>query len=50
MTLENAAAVAKEYVVSSPAEGAYYKLVFDMDKTSSNGTIQISKIEYVRSK
>lgn len=51
MTLENASApVAKEYVVSSPAEGAYYKLVFDMDKTSSNGTIQISKIEYVRSK
>ena len=51
MTLENAsAAVAKEYVVSSPAEGAYYKLVFDMDKTSGNGTIQISKIEYVRSK
>ena len=50
MTLENAAAVSKEYVVSSPAEGAYYKLVFDMDKTSSNGTIQISKIEYVRSK
>ena len=50
MTLENAAAVAKEYVVSSPAEGAYYKLVFDMDKTSSNGTIQISKIDYVRSK
>ena len=50
MTLENAAAVSKEYVVSSPAEGAYYKLVFDMDKTSSNGTIQISKIDYVRSK
>ena len=50
MTLENAAAVAKEYVVSSPAEGAYYKLVFDMDKTSSNDTIQISKIDYVRSK
>ncbi len=51
MTLENASApVAKEYVVSSPAEGAYYKLVFDMDKTSGNGTIQISKIEYVRSK
>ena len=51
MTLENASApVAKEYVVSSPAEGAYYKLVFDMDKTSNNGTIQISKIEYVRSK
>ena len=51
MTLEKALApVAKEYVVSSPAEGAYYKLVFDMDKTSSNGTIQISKIEYVRSK
>ena len=50
MTLENASAVEKEYVVSSPAEGAYYKLVFDMDKTSNNGTIQISKIEYVRSK
>ena len=51
MTLENAsAAVAKEYVVSSPAEGAYYKLVFDMAQTSGNGTIQISKIEYVRSK
>ena len=51
MTLENAsAAVAKEYVVSSPAEGAYYKLVFDMDKTSNNGAMQISKIEYVRSK
>lgn len=50
MTLENASAVAKEYVVSSPAEGAYYKLVFDMAQTSSNGTIQISKIEYVRSK
>ena len=50
MTLENASAVAKEYVVSSPAEGAYYKLVFDMAQTGSNGTIQISKIEYVRSK
>ena len=50
MTLENAAAVAKAYVVSSPAEGAYYKLVFDMAQTGSNGTIQISKIEYVRSK
>lgn len=51
MTLENAsAAVAKEYVVSTPAEGAYYKLVFDLDQTSNNGTIQISKIEYVRSK
>lgn len=51
MTLENAsAAVAKEYVVSTPAEGAYYKLVYDLDQTSGNGTIQISKIEYVRSK
>ena len=50
MTLENASAVAKEYVVSSPAEGAYYKLVFDMAQTGNNGTIQISKIEYVRSK
>lgn len=51
MTLENAsAAVAKEYVVSSPAEGAYYKLVFDMAQTGSNGIIQISKVEYVRSK
>ena len=50
MTLENASAVEKEYVVSSPAEGAYYKLVFDMDKTSNNGTIQISKVEYIRSK
>ncbi|MDD7083128.1 MAG: BACON domain-containing carbohydrate-binding protein [Bacteroidales bacterium] len=50
MTLENASAVAKEYVVSSPAEGAYYKLVFDLDQTSGNGTIQISRIEYVRSK
>lgn len=51
MTLENAsAAVAKEYVVSSPTEGAYYKLVYDLDQTSGNGTIQISKIEYVRSK
>ena len=50
MTLENASAVAKEYVVSSPAEGAHYKLVFDLDQTSGNGTIQISRIEYVRSK
>ena len=50
MTLENASAVAKEYVVSSPAEGAYYKLVFDLDQTSNNGAMQISKIEYVRSK
>ena len=51
ITLENASsAVEKEYVISSPAEGAYYKLVYDLAKTGSNGIIQISKVEYVRSK
>ena len=42
--------VQKEHVISAPGDNAYYKLVYDLDQTGSNGIIQISKIEYVRSK
>ena len=43
-------AVQTEHVISAPGDNAYYKLVYDLDQTGSNGIIQISKIEYVRSK
>lgn len=32
--------------VKTPAANKYYKIVFDMKATSSNGNIQISKVEY----
>lgn len=35
-----------EYKVSAPAEGLYYKLVYDCSPASANGVIQISKIVY----
>ena len=51
ITLEVASSkVEKEYVISAPVDNAYYKLVYDMNKTGSNGIIQVSKLEYVRSK
>ena len=51
ITLEaTTSAVQKEHVISAPGDNAYYKLVYDLDQTGSNGIIQISKIEYVRSK
>ena len=51
ITLEAASSkVEKEYVISAPVDNAYYKLVYDMNKTGSNGIIQVSKLEYVRSK
>lgn len=41
------AAGALEYVVSSPIENGYYKLVYDMaSHGSKNGIIQISKVAY----
>ena len=43
-------AVQTEHVISAPGDNAYYKLVYDLDQTGSNGIIQISRIEYVRSK
>ena len=39
---------AKEYAfnITSPSANKYYKIVFDIQKTGSNGIIQISKVEY----
>lgn len=34
------------FKINSPAANKYYKIVFDIQKTGSNGIIQISKVEY----
>lgn len=35
-----------QFKVSAPAANLYYKLVFDCDKGSSNGLVQVSKVAY----
>lgn len=34
------------FTIPTPAANKYYKVVFDMDKASSNGIVQISKVMY----
>ena len=37
---------AQTFTIASPIENGYYKIVFDCAKASSNGPVQISKVEY----
>ena len=39
---------ANTFTIPSPAENMYYKIAVDCKKDTSNGTVQISKIDYYR--
>ena len=44
--LENSGAFDYTFTIPTPVKGRYFKLVYDIQKTSDNGTIQVNKVEY----
>lgn len=44
--LENSGAFDYTFTIPTPVKGRYFKLVYDIQQTGGNGTIQVDKVEY----
>lgn len=44
--LENSGAFDYTFTIPTPVKGRYFKLVYDIQQTDGNGTIQVDKVEY----
>lgn len=44
--LENSGAFDYTFTIPTPVKGRYFKLVYDIQQTGDNGTIQVDKVEY----